>query len=314
MQIIRDQKKSAAELISRELIEKGISQNDFSTQNIRHIYESLGSNHNSANFDPINDLFSSESKTIVFNDWPILGVIVETRKHPQLEFVVNNLIQNIDIPIQIFHGKDNLEFIMSSNISDHIRDGKVYLTQLDTDEFTLSMYNGLLLSKVFWEHVISRKKILIFQTDSICCSESDYDIEDFMSWDYIGSKWSRDRPIGLTIDGGNGGLSLRDWQMTYDSLVRFSPELWRGGEDSFFAFHIELIGGKVAKNNDCAKFSTQHEFLYKSWGAHDIACLQCNERTDFLVYCEDARLIIKGSRFIKIKRAFQFLRSVFRSW
>ena len=115
-----------------------------------------------------------------------------------------------------------------------------------------------------------------------------------MSYDCIGSKWRRHRSSDIIIDGGNGGLCLRDWEKTYDCLRSFPSEHWTGGEDSYFGFHIELIGGKVGKDTDCAKLSTQHEFLYKSWGAHKISCLDEKPQSGFFNYCDDARFMLKN--------------------
>ncbi len=123
---------------------------------------------------------------------------------------------------------------MSTNISKHVNAGKIHLTQLNTSTLNSNQYNSLLLSKGFWKHLISRRKILIFQTDSIICPNSDFTIEDFTSYDYIGSKWPRVRPVGLIIDGGNGGLSLRDWNLSIDCLNRFPTKKWCGGEDGYY--------------------------------------------------------------------------------
>jgi hypothetical protein len=63
------------------------------------------------------------------------------------------------------------------------------------------------------------------------------------------------------------------------------PELWSGGEDGYFAFHIELMGGRVGKGRACARFGTQHEFLSRSFGAHTISCLGQPDRAAFLEHC-----------------------------
>ena len=181
---------------------------------------------------------------------------------------------------------------MSTNIANLVNEGKVYLTPLNVDGLNAVRYNALLLSKGFWEKVIGRRKILVFQTDAVSCDSSDYVVDDFISYDYLGSKWSRDRKFGIIADGGNGGLSLRDWEKTYSCLNRFPPEHWRGGEDDYFAFHVELIGGKVGKGKECAKFSTQHDFLYRSFGAHKISCLSKKDQKGFLNYCPEAKFLL----------------------
>jgi len=55
---------------------------------------------------------------------------------------------------------------------------------------------------------------------------------------------------------------------------------------------MELIGGKIGQNNECAKFSTQFEFLYKSWGAHKINLLSKGKQLKFLEYCPESKFLI----------------------
>jgi len=291
--LIRKNKESTAEIACKELLNKGVLQAYITSVDIMHVYSTLKKTQNVPDLESISGILSNQSEATIDDACPILCVIVETRKHPTLDIVVNNFINNTQCPIQIFHGKNNLDFIMSTSIAKLVHDGKVHLTQLNIDELCANKYNALFLSKRFWRNVRGRKKILVFQTDAISCSHSGYTINDFITYDYIGSKWPRQRPVGLIIDGGNGGLSLRDWKQTYDCLNRFPPEHWSGGEDGYFAFHIDLIGGKVGKGNDCAKFSTQHEFLYKSWGGHQIACLSKKAQANFLNYSEEAGFMLK---------------------
>ena len=40
------------------------------------------------------------------------GVIVETRQHPALERVIQSILDACNAPVQLFHGTDNLEFIL----------------------------------------------------------------------------------------------------------------------------------------------------------------------------------------------------------
>ena len=139
---------------------------------------------------------------------------------------------------------------------------------------------------------MGRKKILVFQTDAILCANSDYQLSDFLGFDYIGSKWPRDRPVGMTIDGGNGGLSLRDWHKTVECLDRFSPKMWPGGEDGYFAFHMDLMGGRVGRGDECSRFSTQHEFLNRSFGGHKLTDLDSLSLEQFFQYCPVACQIL----------------------
>ena len=223
---------------------------------------------------------------------PILAVIIETRKHPLLEFVVLQLITKTNLPVQIFHGIENESFIRSSAINDHIKGNKVSLSKLNTDFLNANEYNAILLSCEFWNLLNGRDKILVFQTDSILCDNSTYNLQTFLDFDYIGSMWSRLRPIGITIDGGNGGLSLRSWEKSVKCLERFPPFFWPGGEDGYYGFHMELIGAKVGKDLDCAKFSTQSYFHYESFGAHKISELTKKDKDAFIQYCPEAKKLL----------------------
>ena len=222
----------------------------------------------------------------------VWGVIVESRKHPSLEYIVNLFSRRLGVGIQLFHSTANESFIKNTSISALIEQGKVVLTSLRFETLSPVQYNALLLSKVFWNAVIGRQKILVFQTDSILCPKSEYALDDFLEFDYIGSKWPRERPISMVIDGGNGGLSLRDWGKSMECLNRFPAKLWPGGEDGYFAFHIDLIADRVGRPKDCAKFSTQSEFLACSFGAHKISELDENSLKKFLEYCPEARKIL----------------------
>ena len=113
-----------------------------------------------------------------------------------------------------------------------------------------------------------------------------------MCFDYIGSRWPRERPTGLVVDGGSGGLSVRDWQASVACLNTFPARQWVGGEDGYFSFHMALLGRNVAKAKDCERFSTQHFFRRKSFGAHQISQLPEKRRSAFLDYCPEAAFLL----------------------
>lgn len=76
-----------------------------------------------------------------------------------------------------------------------------------------------------------------------------------------------------------------------EASSRFDPQKWPGGEDDYFAFHIDLMGGNVANTDAMAKFATQENFSYKSFGAHYVGMLPKNAHADFLEYCPEAKHI-----------------------
>lgn len=301
--IFNQDKESTATLVSQELLKTGILQAEMTSEHIMYVYDSLHWMSSSPDFTSPGEILPPPSEKAIDEFRPVWGVIVETRKHPALERVVHNFLNNNQIPIQIFHGKTNLDFIMSTTLAELVQSGNVHLTQLNIERLPPQTYNALLLSKGFWKSVLGRKKIVIFQTDAVSCSQSDYTLDDFVAYDYIGSKWPRQRPVGLIIDGGSGGLSLRDWEKTTACLSRFPPEYWCGGEDGYFAFHIELIGGKVGKDDACAQFSTQGEFLCRSWGGgHKLSYLKKDAQAAFLDYCPEAKFILEAANKVNALR------------
>jgi len=259
---------------------------DLNSEHLQSTYSNLTRLDSAPDFSNTKRILSSVEKPDL--DVPVLGVMVETRAHPALSKVVDNIIANCDIPVQLFHGVDNLEYIRSSSISEHIKQGRVGLSQLNAKALNASEYNALLLDSEFWQLLGARNKILIFQSDSLCCENSDFSLRDFMHFDYIGSAWQQLRPIGIRIKGGSGGFSLRDWQNSLECLERFEPMLWPGGEDGYFAFHLDLLGAKVANMDEAARFSTQGNFTYRSFGAHALRCLNPDQLADFLDYCPQA--------------------------
>ena len=220
---------------------------------------------------------------------PLWGAIVETRPIPGLEEAVFSIVNRCQSPIQLFHGLENRRYIMEGRLGALVASGTVTLTPLDLPEHMPSAgYNALLLSPLFWNALIGRRKVLIFQHDSLCCNQSPYTATDFLNFDYIGAPWPRKRPVGLVIDGGNGGFSLRDWAKCHESLKRFSAASWPGGEDGFFAFYLDLMGASVASMEQGAKFATQGRFTDLSFGAHQIGRLNDLDLKRFVTYCPEA--------------------------
>ncbi|MEH6552198.1 MAG: DUF5672 family protein [Pseudomonadales bacterium] len=280
---------SSATRLAEELATQSIPRSDINDWHLREFYSALN-RHSSApgSSDPylLDDLQAPAA------EHDALAVIIETRPHPALALVIDNVINTCHIPVQLFHGSDNLDFILQSSLKPHINSGQLQLSALNTAALNANSYNSLLLNRTFWNSLQTRAKVLIFQTDALICQASQYKLSDFFSFDYIGSCWQRERPIGLIIDGGSGGLSLRDWQLSTQCLQRFAPALWPGGEDGYFAFHMELIGGKVATQTEAARFSSQEWFTDNSFGVHQPQWMSDSDKLKLLAYCPEAGRII----------------------
>lgn len=238
---------------------------------------------------PTQDCFSDE----------VVGVIVETRDHENLPLLVEHAHDILGIPVHVFCCKANRDFVEQSRVGQLAQNGRVCITEMGLTDLDRQTYSALMTSPEFWEAVRGRRKILVFQTDAVFCSKSPRDLSEFLGFDYIGSDWARPRPEGIVVDGGNGGLSLRDWPKIMESLDRFPSSEWHGQEDTYFCFHLDLIGN-VGKGEAPAKFGTQFNFLYKSFGAHKTDKLHWAKQILFLIYCPEARTITTSSLKAKV--------------
>ena len=281
---------SAAELAYKAKTQLGVNRTDITAQHAEPVYQSMPKLSVAADFSLIDDIAIGNNKQAALSA-DVTGVIVETREHHALEAVILNVHKRCKIPIQLFHGTNNLKFILSTKIADLIERGDVLLTPISANALDARAYNALFLSPKFWEAMLGRKKILVFQTDSLCCLNSPFDLNGFLHFDYIGSLWGFYRPVRLRIAGGSGGFSLRDWAKSVNCLDKFPADRWGGGEDGYFAFHLDLIGDKVASIDEAAKFSTQDRFLYHSFAAHGLRALNTSDRSAFILYCPEAKEI-----------------------
>lgn len=280
---------STAQVIAEDLESRGIHRDSITHNHIHSLYGNLKKTKGSGCLAKERINLPNQSQ---LNNHEIAAVIIETRQHRNLEFVVCQCAKNLGLEIQLFHSKSNKEFILKSAIGELVEKGQVRLYELDIKSFEASDYNAMLLNQSFWNSLNARNKILIFQTDSVLCEKSSYQLNDFRSYDFIGSKWNRKRPVGIKIDGGSGGFSLRDWKKSLECLSRFPSKNWPGGEDGYFAFHLDLMGAKVGRSSDCAKFSSQGEFDYKSFACHSIHLMRDSDLNFFLEYAPEAKTIL----------------------
>lgn len=270
--LLQDKRQTTASLIKRRIQDKIGAGSKLDGSYLQTFYESL---------KPVTSPDFSNLESIVREVSPscpknllLSGVIVETRKHPNIKLVLENFFKHLDCPLVFFIGSENRDYVLDC-ISPDYRPN-VILKQLSCTKLNARTYNALLLSEKFWNALASRGKILTIQVDSYISNFSDYKLHDFMAYDFVGSAYSRDRPIGIIADGGNGGLSLRDWSKTIECIKRFDPRYWRGGEDGYFNFHVDLIGGRVGDLKACYKFGTQGVRMYNSWGYHQPSLLPSN--------------------------------------
>jgi hypothetical protein len=130
-----------------------------------------------------------------------------------LSYTLTNFAGNLgpDWPILVIYTPRAKDAVLNNKVVRYLsRYGGLHVLALSAlaipglDELTdVSKYSLLLARPEFWE-AMHADKVLIFQTDSVLCSQSAFTIDDFLAYDYVGAPWVHvDRAVG------NGGLSLR---------------------------------------------------------------------------------------------------------
>ncbi len=155
-----------------------------------------------------------------------------------------------------------------------------------------------------WEQVQSASRVLLFQTDSIICSNSNKTVDDFLEWDFIGA------PISPFLGGHgyNGGLSLRNPKMILDILASPSndfDELWRTNqtglyvEDQFFYNKMLALPNAKLPDREVAKqFSVESYWYDRPLGFHAPHTWNEDRMDQIWKYCPEVQLSSKEKKIL----------------
>jgi hypothetical protein len=211
-----------------------------------------------------------------------VAVIVETREHNALPFVLNNVMSILpeDYTLQIFHGTSNYDYVYDSVENDMmLLDKEVEFTNLNIDSISADDSSlEIMLTKDFWNKVVG-ENVLYFECDTMLCPNSEFKIEDFENFNYIGGYWGNE--LGMMNQKYNrvmnGGLSFRKKSFMLDIIEnKLQSYLDNGGnpcEDYFVSEMVEdkptyeevlsfsIDNGYMYPINDKAPFG-----LHKPWG------------------------------------------------
>ena len=201
-------------------------------------------------------------------------VFIEFRIFPHIEFLLRNTILLLDEKWShtIVCGSLNFDFISSlcSSISSNIN-----IIKLDNENLTRWDYSNLLTTKQFWE-MFYGEKLLIYQEDSMLFKSN---IDDFLSYDYIGAPWPEHFNYTHSGMGGNGGFSLRSKHIMIeiinkisvfdnDSINNNNKKLL---EDIYFCRNMENLNiGKSAPHEAAGNFSSELICNKNSLGGHNM--------------------------------------------
>lgn len=199
-----------------------------------------------------------------------VGVIVEPRCHKYLFNVIDNVIRMLDIPVILFHGTDNIDYIYEK-LAIHLVGGKLILREIKINNkpvknLTIPDYNRFMCSYYLWNN-IDYENILIFQTDS-CVLNVDKDfINIFSKYDYVGANCK----LRLTNTWQNGGFSFRKKSAMLKCININKKKVYKLNihpEDKFFSVGFNKVI-KIAPRHIGDKFSVEQYYnCDKPFGCH----------------------------------------------
>ena len=111
-----------------------------------------------------------------------VAVIVETREHKALPFVLQNVMSILpkDWCLQVFHGINNIDYVKEAV---NKLKCKVFLTNLEIEEISADDSSlEIMLTKKFWNDV-KGETVLYFECDTMLCPNSEFKVNEFEDFD-----------------------------------------------------------------------------------------------------------------------------------
>lgn len=242
------------------------------------------------------------NNTLLFNEF----IFQYTEKMSGHQFTLLNAHrENVDNTVVLIDSRENpfslLSFLFAIyNVNNKLWAGKVYtssksvsfykkhlekynvvvtvLDHLNTDNYTIDVYNAILKDSCFWKS-IGGKKALIIQDDALLLTKG---VESFLDVDYIGAPWY-DCPSNEFIKQninpelvGNGGFSIRDIQISIkicdecvdEKYTLFCENQVEIPEDVYFVWCMNKHKHYVAEKSRALKFSSEQILYDRSIGIH----------------------------------------------
>lgn len=165
-----------------------------------------------------------------------VAAIVETRRSGNIVPLVLHFatVLGPDWPVVIYTDAENFgSFSSSAALTRFQKAGRIVLRPLANGVYFPSWdsVTTFLTNRWLWDDLAPAENILLFQSDSILCSNSVRSVEEFFEWDFIGAPIDPSR----AAPGYNGGLSLRKRKTVLRVLEEWKdPQEKRHPEDQWY--------------------------------------------------------------------------------
>lgn len=242
----------------------------------------------------------SSSAVAVATTGKNVAAIVETRPLDTLVplFLHFSTVLGPEWPVHIFTTQTTIPAslpLRRAITSGHI---VIRLLPLNTSFKNHQDVSQFLTEPWLWESLAPADHVLFFQADSMLCANSPVRVEDFLEYDFVGAPI--DPNLGHGDEGMNGGLSLRNRQMTLDVIAAYSwlDELKDATsydpkgvyEDQWFYKKMKAMGAKLPDQETAQKFSVETLWYDTPLGFHKIAGWNMDRVEEIDRYCPEHRL------------------------
>jgi len=196
---------------------------------------------------------------------PLVGVIAESRDHPDLEYALRNFSCMLPYAsLIVYYSPDNIETIKRVIGPDT----NVKLWPLPYEPFKRLEWAMLFTQKLTWDRLSQYDRVILFSVDTGIRHNS---ILKFMKYDFIGAHWLGRNPSGNPdIFQGNGGFSIRNPKLMAEIAWAPCPNLLT--EDVWFKlkWKTEYPDAVTPENIQvCEAFSTEEAEVEGTMGFHD---------------------------------------------
>ncbi|CAK7262508.1 hypothetical protein SEPCBS57363_000097 [Sporothrix epigloea] len=218
--------------------------------------DSLQSVSSNVNYPTIKLEYGQQQRSTMFNESKV-ALLIENRPFPVLAPLMLHFISVVP-PDWRFRFMGSVESVQAINSSVAIREqvkaGKLDLTYIPSNMTTGSQeeISRFLTTRWLYEVVLKPAEwLLLFQTDSILCANSQHNVNEYLEYDWIGAPWSTHSRWG-----GNGGLSIRRVSAMVDILKDQVRVDGTEPEDVWLAERLgHRPGSKVANGTVSLTFS-----------------------------------------------------------
>ncbi len=195
---------------------------------------------------------------------PLVGVLVESRDHPDLEPALRNFSCMLPYAsLCIMYSAKNRERIIQIIGPENTNVRLIPLPEPFGREECMTLWT----SEEFWNKFQTFSRVLIFNVDTGIRQNT---ILKFMKYDYIGPHWEHQPTPDPRVFQGNGGFSLRNPRLMAQICKEKCPmpsceDVWVGW--TLVNKYPDAVLPETRAI--CAEFATEGEDFYGTLGFHD---------------------------------------------